>query len=1117
MQRRRLVRFDRFAWASSRLMGRAATSLAAGTVRRSTRSRRRACIYAALALGAAMIAPSAANAATLERPSAVSPELLTTMSVRLTGLVDPSAPGPAGEYWFVYKRDESQECKGGTSTPHRAYEGTVAEERAEEPELMGLSPYAEYAVCLVVEAKVGAKTEKAEGPVTTFRTPQALEVPGVNPPEHVTARSATLAATLRPGATKSGEGDRYYFNIAESETECEGGSGSKETPEEKAGGTEPNGGKAHEKVSKAVAGLNPDTYYTYCVFVKNDGEAEPKLASAPETFKTPFGEPVIAEQSTVTTGSTGARVATAIGTGALASTYFLEVTSQAQYEAHGWSEALRFPSVSAELPAAKAPVSASVELTELSPKTKYRFRFVATNELGTTVGAEGTLTTAPETAQSLPDDRAYELVSIAGSGEPYYPPSPVHQEQTYAPGLLAGSPFRVSTNGDGIAYVGEVVGSVGAGDVGTEKGNQWLAERGSTGWHTEDITPAENEQAAYEAFASDLSLAYFGGDPHPLAQGVPSGCLALYQREAATGVFTSVTSGAELPSECGHPLFAGATPSGEATIFQTEAALTPGSEEATLADLPSGRTSHGAGGGDGGEQCTFGCNLYESRRGALEAVNVVEGQPVPNATLGGYATGESELPDFSNAISANGEDVFWTDTQTETVYARENGAKTVKVSGSNPAEYWTATPDGRDVFYTEGGALVQFDSVSEAHTELVDAAAEVLGVIGTNQTGEDGGYVYFVANGVLPSAANAQGESATPGNCSSSFAAESHCNLYLLRNSESASPTVEFVAELSGADDALPASRVGSSNVGGDWRPDLGERIAEITPNGETLAFSSIEALTGYHGSSSEVFAYSAGNGELDCVSCSPAGAPPQRLSSPQQEEESGAARVPVTSPYRTYMDTWISDNGAKVFFESSQPLVPQDTNTVQDVYEWERPATPGETSNSCVDTHASPVTGGCTALISGGKGSVDSFLVGADLEGENVFFESNGPLGQLSAPAGDTELYDARIGGGFRPVTAGCTEANCTPEQPLPAGGAPPASNTFSAGPAGNFPPAPHSSPPRHKTRLEQALVACRRDRKAAVRRRCEHAARKRFGTGKASRRAGRAGSSGRRGGSQR
>ena len=101
-----------------------------------------------------------------------------------------------------------------------------------------------------------------------------------------------------------------------------------------------------------------------------------------------------------------------------------------------------------------------------------------------------------------------------------------------------------------------------------------------------------------------------------------------------------------------------------------------------------------------------------------------------------------------------------------------------------------------------------------------------------------------------------------------------------------------------------------------------------------------------------------------------------------------------------------MSANGTRVFFDSEQPLVPQDTNDVQDVYEWEQA---GE--GTCTSQLASPLNDGCVFLISGNSRGY-SFLVDADSNGDNVFFEHEGALGGAQVSTDRNELYDARVNG---------------------------------------------------------------------------------------------------------
>jgi hypothetical protein len=140
----------------------------------------------------------------------------------------------------------------------------------------------------------------------------------------------------------------------------------------------------------------------------------------------------------------------------------------------------------------------------------------------------------------------------------------------------------------------------------------------------------------------------------------------------------------------------------------------------------------------------------------------------------------------------------------------------------------------------------------------------------------------------------------------------------------------------------------------------------------------------------------------------------------------------------------WISGDGQEVFFDTSQPLVPQDTNGLQDVYEWEREGTP-----SCpVQSPARP-DGGCLFVLSGGESPDLSYLIDASASGENVFFSTRAHLVQVET--GDkSEVYDARVNGGFPEYPLQCTGTGCQGVPAAPPIFATPSSVTFEG--VGNF-----------------------------------------------------------------
>jgi hypothetical protein len=144
-----------------------------------------------------------------------------------------------------------------------------------------------------------------------------------------------------------------------------------------------------------------------------------------------------------------------------------------------------------------------------------------------------------------------------------------------------------------------------------------------------------------------------------------------------------------------------------------------------------------------------------------------------------------------------------------------------------------------------------------------------------------------------------------------------------------------------------------------------------------------------------------------------------------------------------------LSEDGDRVFFDSSGVLSPLDTDGVQNVYEWER-----EGSGSC--RAGAGVNGGCVFLLSGGMSDTDSWFVGASASGDDAFLVTRAQL----SPSDQNEaydLYDVRVGG-VQPVSApACSAAGCQGVPPGPPVFATPSSVTFEG--VGNFPSSSSSS----------------------------------------------------------
>jgi hypothetical protein len=370
------------------------------------------------------------------------------------------------------------------------------------------------------------------------------------------------------------------------------------------------------------------------------------------------------------------------------------------------------------------------------------------------------------------------------------------------------------------------------------------------------------------------------------------------------------------------------------------------------------------------------------------------------------------------------------------------------------ARFWTATPDGSSVFYTKEENLYEYNTVGATTTDLTPQApvhGSVQGVIGAS---EDGGYVYFVAAG----------------------------GLYL-----SHAGVLTLIAPLAPKDNEQYGGEVG----GGDWEPGLGNRTAEVTPDGGGVVFMSKLSLTGYDSRGlSEVFVYDARSGVLSCASCNPSGEPP--VEGPTEKNEGLAGLVPI-SHSNTYVPRWVSGDGDRVFFDSTQPLVSQDRNGVQDVYEWERAG-----SGSCsVGVPGS----GCVFLLSGGSSTTASWLLDASESGDDVFIITRARL--LAQDQNENyDVYDVRVGGvSGLPGGSGCVGAGCQGVPPAAAVFGAPASETF--GGEGNFPvgtlapevPAVKMVVLTRAQKLARALKACGKDRVKRRRVVCEARARKRYG----------------------
>ncbi len=663
----------------------------------------------------------------------------------------------------------------------------------------------------------------------------------------------------------------------------------------------------------------------------------------------------------------------------------------------------------------------------LAAGATYHYRVVATNELGTTYGPDQTFTTLTAEQAACPNEqlrggfsgrlsdcRAYELAT---------PPVESSSQFDAAPQVAYSS--TVAADGEAVT-LRAFEPRPGAPTAGEE----YVATRGAGGWIAEDIMPLESYDGvscmqyqpvyAYsEQLTRDVMLADGGSrasasgsdreDPescnpegHQIVSGEPVGYENLLVRENATGAYQLVN----------------VTPPG---VTPADAHFQAAS--ADLSHVIFTETSPLAEGARYGVE-----NLYEWDEGAVRLVSVLpDGTAVP-----GSLAAEAGTPEHEGVISSDGSHVLF--TYGGALYDRIDGQRTVQVDEtqgglglSGGGSFKAATRDGSKVFFLDESKLTVDSSAAAGEPDLYECALPEgaskceLTDLTVAKAGEhadvqsvflgsrDSSHVYFVAQGVLAANKREYEYIDVEGNNHKVVeeAQRDQENLYLYQDG-----TITFIAN------------------------EVGLGGASASPDGMWFAFTTSKSLTGYDNGqpASEIFLYGAANGQIVCASCNPSGEAPV----------AGGAGLGSRRPLA---------DGGRVFFQTSEALVPADTNGQLDVYEYE---------------------GGQVSLISSGTSSFESNMEGASESGDDVFFRSDQALVPQDTQEGQIVIYDARVAGGFAepPSPSACTTADAcrTAVSAQPSVYGAPASQSFEG--VGNL-----ASPPTAGTVTTKKKTAkCRR-----------------------------------------
>jgi Tol biopolymer transport system component len=487
--------------------------------------------------------------------------------------------------------------------------------------------------------------------------------------------------------------------------------------------------------------------------------------------------------------------------------------------------------------------------------------------------------------------------------------------------------------------------------------NSYVAQRGADGWTTRPMlsrlgmeTPslAFNGQYYGADFTEDLSesIAFSrSGGAEPTVMNV-----FLMKLDGSSSWLTAPTvTGTSIDDKA----YAGRSADGSHIVFESSE---PFSNEATAAN---------------------GHQVWEWVNGHMRLASILPDGTVPvdgagvgsgvNGAEGGGTTflGTLREPDV---VSEDGSKIFFGlgGAGTHRVFVRIDGTETRELTLSqrtgsvgqapNTSSFAGASADGNvGVFVspeqltndaTVNGGLYAFDLRTGVLRFLSSGATDPDGAQfeGASLVSRDGSRVFFVARSVLVAGKGVAGGR----------------NLYV-----SDKDGVSFIATL--ADNDVPAT-------------------ARATADGRYFVFQSWAQITDFENRGhQEVYLYDAKDKTVACVSCGAA-----------SHTAGGDASILATpSPAQYGRPRVLTDNGDRVFFQTTDSLVAQDVNDKLDVYEYWTAT-------------------GVVSLISAGTGGYDSEIADNSPDGGDVYFSTRDALVGRDTDGGAKDIYDARVGGGF-------------------------------------------------------------------------------------------------------
>ncbi len=638
---------------------------------------------------------------------------------------------------------------------------------------------------------------------------------------------------------------------------------------------------------------------------------------------------------------------------------------------------------------------------------------------GTCPGAEA----SPGFRAFMADCRAYELVSpVYGGG-------------------AAAKIRAVSADGERV-IVNSTTGFVGNEDLEDsegETGSYYALTRTSAGWSAESLNPPTalfSRMHYFHIASTDLSRVLYEVSPSSgngevnLPERYVGWNLAV--REPAGG-------GAGRFTVLGPMLAPGYEPGGSNQYEHVEDFILGASADLSHVFFlvraerkqtwPGDQTAEG-------DQSLYEYALGEGKEPQLVGISntgPLEGSPSVNdgaallsdcgtAFDGVTGTGEAEAVYFT-ALHVEG--CSASQPPVDELYARVDGSRTVKISGSEPATFDGASADGAKVFFSEDGKLYEY-IIAEAKTVLLTSS-----ITGKPLISQDGGRVYFSSPEVLTSDAepNGNGEAASETAGEKLYVVDTQAGLAFVAGEASASQTTHDGAYLLlGSARDLRGTNDHSSPVGQLFEYQaLTGKVARVSVGQKSAAgyecptTKAIEA--GYNcDGNTENFGYeplTQGFSRIDAELFT------KLISDTAQPE------APAT-------DRAIAENGA-VVFRSDLALTPQATPGAPNAYEYR------EGQVDLITPVLAEVYGFDNPMI--------------DESGRDVFFSTLEGLVPQDTD-GQASVYDSRSEGGFPapPATPSCSGEACQGPAGAPSAFGSPGSTVV--GPSGNLTPPVEPTP---------------------------------------------------------